>query len=160
MEQIRTVLPVLGFDFLRDASKPAKSAAAGAGTTSTESPVFVLQIPKHKIQARAQEVDGEFFVLAGSLAKASWSETSHTYHDLYEQLIEDGVLAPHSSGSLHFTADHMFSSPSAAAGVISGRAANGRTDWKVEGTGQTYGGWQSQQVSGAGQADDQCPDAS
>ncbi|MCR9186632.1 MAG: GIY-YIG nuclease family protein [Halieaceae bacterium] len=146
-EQIRTVLPVLGFDFLRDTSKPVTTAVAG---TALESPVFVLEIPKHKITARAQEIDGEFFVLAGSIARASWSPNSHTYRDLYEQLIQDGVLAPHSSGSLEFTADQMFSSPSAAAAVVSGRAANGRTQWKVEGSGQTYGEWQDQQVSSLG----------
>ena len=150
MEQIRTVLPVLGFDFLRDTSKPVKSAPSGAVTASTESPVFVLDIPKHKIHARAQEVDGEFFVLAGSLARAHWSPNSHTYRDLHEQLGEDGVLAPHSSGELQFTADQVFSSPSAAAAVVSGRAANGRTQWKEEGTGQTYGEWQDKQVSTAG----------
>ena len=147
MEQIRTVLPVLGFDFLRDASKPVKSTPAGAVAAATESPVFVLDIPKHKIHARAQEVDGEFFVLTGSLARASWSPKSHTYRDLYEQLCEDGVLVPHSSSSLQFAADQVFSSPSAAAAVVSGRAANGRTQWKVEGTGQTYGEWQDVQVS-------------
>lgn len=143
-EQIRTVLPVLGFDFLRDTSKP--TALAG-GASASESPIFVLEIPKHQIKARAQEVDGEFFVLAGSIARASWSPNSHTYRDLYEQLNEDGVLAPHSSGALQFTADQMVSSPSAAAAVVSGRSANGRTQWKVEGTGQTYGEWQDQQVS-------------
>ena len=146
-EQIRTVLPVLGFDFLRDTSKPVKPAE---NTPASESPIFVLEIPKHQIKARAQEVGGEFFVLAGSIARASWSPNSHTYRDLYEQLNEDGVLAPHSSGALQFTADQMFASPSAAAAVVSGRAANGRTQWKVEGTGRTYGEWQDQQVSGEG----------
>jgi hypothetical protein len=144
-EQIRTVLPVLGFDFLRDTSKPVTLAG---DAPASESPVFALEIPKHQIKARAQEVDGEFFVLAGSLARASWSPNSHTYRDLYEQLSQDGLLVPHSSGCLEFTADQMFSSPSGAAAVVSGRAANGRTQWRVEGTGQTYGEWQDQQVSG------------
>ena len=155
MEQIRTVLPVLGFDFLRPSSKPAKPAG---DTSTSESPIFSLEIPKHKVKARAQEIDGEFFVLAGSIAKASWSPNSHTYRDVYEQLGKEGVLTPHSPGKLQFTTDQVFSSPSAAAAVVSGRAANGRTQWKIEGTGQTYGEWQDQQVSGVGMADDQCPD--
>ena len=146
-EQIRTVLPVLGFDFLRETSKPAKLLPVVVGETSPDSPEFVLEIPKHHIKARAQEVDGEFFVLAGSIARATWSERSHTYRDLYEQLGKEGVLAPHSAGTLQFTADQMFSSPSAAAAVVSGRAANGRTQWRVEGTGQTYGEWQDEQVN-------------
>ena len=147
-EQIRTVLPVLGFDLLRDTSKPVTHAGTDA---ASESPIFVLEIPRHQIKARAQEVDGEFFVLAGSIARASWSQNSHSsYQALHEQLSNEGVLAPHDSGSLQFTADQMFSSPSAAAAVVSGRAANGRTQWKVEGTGQTYGEWQDQQVSALG----------
>lgn len=147
-EQIRTVLPVLGFDFLRDTSKPLTITGDGL---ASESPIFVLEIPKHQIKARAQEVDGEFFVLAGSIARASWSQSSHSsYQALHEQLSKEGVLAPHASGSLELTADQMFSSPSAAAAVVSGRAANGRTQWKVEGTGQTYGEWQDQQVSAQG----------
>jgi hypothetical protein len=145
-EQIRTVLPVLGFDFLRDTSKPVTPAG---DVSASESPIFSLEIPRHKIKARAQEIDGEFFVLTGSIAKASWSPNSHTYRDLYEQLAKDGVLAAHASGSLQFTADQMFASPSAAAAVVSGRAANGRTAWKIENIGQTYGQWQDEQVSAA-----------
>jgi hypothetical protein len=33
--------------------------------------------------------------------------------------------------------------------VISGRSANGRTTWKAEGSGLTYGEWQDRQVSAA-----------
>ncbi len=146
-EQIRTVLPVLGFDFLRDTSKPL---TISEGTSASESPVFALGIPKHNLKARAQEVDGEFFVLAGSLARATWSNNSHSgYKALHQQLLDEGTLVPHERGTLQFAVDKMFASPSAAAAVVSGRAANGRTQWRVEGTGRTYGEWQDQQVSGA-----------
>ncbi|PLW81302.1 DUF4357 domain-containing protein [Kineobactrum sediminis] len=144
-EQIRTVLPVLGFDFLRDTSKPVTPAG---DTSASESPVFTLEIPKHNLKARAQEVDGEFFVLAGSLAKATWSSNSHSsYQALHEQLLEERSLVPYGEGLLRFAVDTMFASPSAAAAVVSGRAANGRTQWKVDGDGHTYGQWQDQQVS-------------
>lgn len=149
-EQIRTVLPVLGFDFLRETSKPVKTSTTQGASTSSESPIFTLEIQRRKLMARAQEVDGEFFVLAGSLARATWSSNSHSnYKALHEQLREEGSLVAHEEGSLQFAVDKMFASPSAAAAVISGRAANGRTQWKIEGTGQTYGEWQDQQVSGA-----------
>ena len=46
-----------------------------------------------------------------------------------EQLLKDGVLAP-AAGHLVFTKNHEFSSPSAAAAVIHGGTANGRTAWK------------------------------
>lgn len=57
-----------------------------------------------------------------------------------------------SDGTRVFNEDQSFSSPSAAAAVVSGRSANGRTSWKVEDRGMTYGEWQDQQVSAAAEA--------
>ncbi len=79
LEQIRTVLPVLGFEFLRDASRPPSrdavegAAWAGGGEDGTaESPRFRLTVPKHGITAYGQELEGEFFVLEGSQARSEW----------------------------------------------------------------------------------------
>jgi hypothetical protein len=146
-EQIRTVLPVLGFDFLRDTSKPVKSTPATEGTAPNESPVFVMDIPRHNIHARAQEIDGEFFVLAGSTTREKWSSKHPSYQALYQQLTGDGVLCPGPEGVVEFSKDQMFSSPSAAAAVVAGRPANGRTAWVTEHGGQTYGAWQNSRVS-------------
>lgn len=154
LEQIRTVLPVLGFDFLRDSSRPA----ANPGTqpsAALESPFFVLEVPKYNIKARAQEVDGEFFVLQGSLAREEWVGTDRGYKTLFNQLVEDQVLVQTDNGLTSFTSDQAFSSPSAAAAVISGRSANGRTQWAVEGSSKTYGDWQDEQV-GAVSSETQC----
>jgi hypothetical protein len=148
-EQIRTVLPVLGFDFLRDTSKPIKSMPAQGQSAPEESPIFVLTISKHNIQARAQEIDGEFFVLEGSGAREKWASTPHNYEALYDQLTADGILSTGADGKVSFSQDHVFSSPSAAAAVVAGRPANGRTDWTTEQGGITYGAWQDLQVSGA-----------
>ncbi len=46
-----------------------------------------------------------------------------------EQLINDGILVA-SNGHLRFTKNHEFPSPSAAAAIIHGGTANGRTAWK------------------------------
>lgn len=147
-EQIRTVLPVLGYDFLRDATKPSVELAHGQVSRLDESPTFFLQIPKHGIQARARELDGEFIVLAGSQAKPEFASQSHsTYQMLHEQLAESGVLVPDTEGLLKFASDESFSSPSAAAAVISGRSANGRTAWVIEHKGQTYADWQEEMLN-------------
>ena len=146
LEQIRTVLPVLGFDFLRDSTRPASQPKTQPAEPQ-ESPYFVLELPKHNINARGQEVDGEFFVLQGSLAREEWVGTDRGYKTLFNQLLEDRILIPTDRDLTTFTADQVFSSPSAAAAVISGRSANGRTQWAVEGTGKTYGDWQDEQVS-------------
>lgn len=147
LEQIRTVLPVLGFDFLRELTKPSSATITSSNQSVSVSPRFVAEIPKYKIGAMAQEVDGEFFVLKGSKARSSWGGVEGGYKVLFNQLVADGVLQLDENGLMAFSDDHAFSSPSAAAAVVSGRNANGRLDWKVEGSGQSYAAWQDQQVS-------------
>jgi len=134
------------FDFLRDSSKPSQAAQSKA-PPDAESPQFALELPKHHIRATGQEIDGEFFVLKGSQARHAWIGAPGGYENLFKQLCEDGVLVPSDKHACVFADDHGFSSPSAAAAVISGRSANGRIAWTVEGSGQTYGAWQDQQVS-------------
>ena len=151
MEQIRTVLPVLGLDFLRETSRPLREPEATTAAEPEASPRFTLEVPRHGIRATGQEIDGEFYVFKGSLARGSWVGTERGYQSLYNQLCEDGVLVE-SDGTRIFNEDQSFSSPSAAAAVISGRSANGRTSWKAEGKGLTYGEWQDQQVSAAAEA--------
>ncbi|XKF14942.1 GIY-YIG nuclease family protein [Halomonas sp. BLK-85] len=148
VEQIRTVLPVLGLDFLRQRQSPLTQSkeqpALQAHTTN-----FELNIPKYKIAAWAQEVDGEFVVLAGSKARERWASSTDyaSYKPLYQQLTEEGVLVADEAGDVSFTRDHAFSSPSAAAAVVSGRPANGRTAWVEKISRKTYGEWQDQQVN-------------
>ncbi|WP_111748846.1 GIY-YIG nuclease family protein [Salinisphaera orenii] len=145
-DQIRTVLPVLGFDFLRPT---ARTAAPVEQSQTDQSPIFVLSIPKHAIKAKAREINGEFVVLEGSVARNEWVGPTGGYQALFHQLCNDGVLATGDNGLRVFTSDQEFSSPSAAAAIISGRSANGRIAWSVESTGQTYSAWQDQQVSAA-----------
>ncbi|MOA50881.1 hypothetical protein D3C78_1739550 [compost metagenome] len=57
------------------------------------------------------------------------------------------MLVAESPEHLVFSDDYAFSSPSAAAAVVCGRAANGRTSWVAGGTGQTYAAWQEQQLT-------------
>ncbi|WP_018878680.1 GIY-YIG nuclease family protein [Thioalkalivibrio sp. ALE28] len=153
LEQIRTVLPVLGFEFLRDSSRPpSKDVVAGALVASPDedtSPRFRLMLPKHGITAFGQEVEGEFFVLEGSQARAEWVGPAHGYQRLHQQLCEEGVVVEGGDGILQFARDYAFSSPSAAAAMVSGRTANGRVEWRREETGQSYGEWQEQLVAEA-----------
>jgi hypothetical protein len=147
-EQIRTVLPVLGLDFLRETARPSREPEATLATEPEVSPHFTLEVPRHGIRATSQEIDGEFYVFKGSLARGAWAGTERGYQSLYNQLCEDGVLTE-SNGTKIFNVDQSFNSPSAAAAVVSGRSANGRTSWKTEESGLTYGDWQDQQVSEA-----------
>ncbi|MCC6077423.1 GIY-YIG nuclease family protein [Pseudomonas sp. GCM10022188] len=147
LEQIRTVLPVLGFDFLRELARPSTVSAPSPAAPVSRSPLFTLEVPRYRITAQGQEIDGEFFVLKGSKARADWVGTERGYRGLFRQLVAEDVLVAESPEHLVFSDDYAFSSPSAAAAVVCGRAANGRTSWLVDGTGQTYAAWQDQQLT-------------
>lgn len=147
LEQIRIVLPVLGFDFLRELTKPSAPTTGTTAAPVSRSPRFTLEVPRYRISAQGQEIDGEFFVLKGSKARAEWVGTERGYQGLFKQLVAEGVLVV-DGDHMQFSDDYAFSSPSAAAAVVSGRSANGRTSWLVEGTGQTYAAWQELQLNG------------
>ncbi len=147
LEQIRTVLPVLGFDFLRELSKPSAAVSTSLVAQVSSSPRFNLEVPRYGISAQGQEIDGEFFVLKGSKARVEWVGTERGYQGLFKQLVAEGLLVAQGSDNQVFSDDYAFSSPSAAAAVVCGRSANGRTSWVVEGTGQTYAAWQDQQLN-------------
>lgn len=147
LAQIQIILPVLGIDWLREPHLPAKATHPTATPAPILSPRFITKIPRVGIKAHAQEVEGDFFVLAGSLARAEWTGIAGGYQDLHQQLCHEGILEPYALGLRRFTKDYAFASPSAAAAVVSGRSTNGREQWKLESTGQSYATWQNQQLN-------------
>jgi hypothetical protein len=69
---------------------------------------------------------------------------------LHNRLVLEGTLVPEpGSMMMRFAHDQVFASPSAAAAVVAGRQANGRTDWKTEGSGVSFGNWQDQGIDQA-----------
>jgi Domain of unknown function (DUF4357) len=147
--QTKIVLPVLGVNIFRATTPKPPGPPNGGETVSVQaSPVFELHLKKEDIIARAQEIDGEFTVLAASQARHSWTGVEvHGYTALRQKLEKDGTLVAAESGvSMRFAYDHVFPSPSAAAAVVAGRSANGRNEWKRPGSGLTYGAWQNQGV--------------
>lgn len=66
------------------------------------------------------------FVLKGPELELSGKTADHNYRNLYQQLVSDGVMVSDGSEYLMFKDDYAFSSPSAAAAVVYGRAASGR----------------------------------
>lgn len=148
MEQIRTVLPVLGYDFLRERPKVTAVAISGVNLPfESSSPLFMMSVPKHGISAQAREQNGDFVVLRGSTARDRWTSSHAGYQSLYQQLVTEGVLSDVNAGVRQFASDYAFSSPSAAAAVISGRPANGRTAWTTADGGETYAHWQEQRIN-------------
>lgn len=143
IENIQMVMPVLGLDLWRATPKPTAKGAQ----ESVNSPEFVLISQKTGLSAKAQEIDGEFVVQAGSIARTNWTEKNwnNGYKKLHEHLQQIGILVPESEGVLRFAKEYVFSSPSAASAVIMGRADNGRKSWRTS-DGTSYGEWQSKQL--------------
>ncbi|MCD2444346.1 GIY-YIG nuclease family protein [Agromyces sp. SYSU K20354] len=151
LSQVQIVLPVLGITELRPTRPliaPVIESTEGRVLAERTSPTFRFEVPRYGISARAQEVDGEFTVLEGSIARAAWVGTHRHpgYQQLHESLLSDGTLQQDNDELARFTKDVVFSSPSAAAAVVSGRAANGRTSWLDTITGVNFGEWQNRGI--------------
>jgi hypothetical protein len=96
--------------------------------------------------AEGTETPDGFVVLAGSMARTETTAGFQNYQrELRQSLIQDGVIQTTPEG-LRFVRDYLFNSPSTAAAVVLGRAANGRTEWKDE-TGKTLKQIQSESVA-------------
>jgi len=115
------VLPLLGVSaFEQKESKTVASART-----------MLFLNPKSKtITAKGYAQAGGFIVCEGSLAVSRESEAIHPYMSAHRRdLLAKGVLVV--DGEVYrFTQDYDLDSPSTAAGLLLGRAANGRLEWK------------------------------
>jgi hypothetical protein len=147
LAEIEVLLPVLGFDVLRQ-------AAESGGTNGKREPTGpIFTFTEAGTHARAKESGGEFVVLAGSLARVKETNTIHEgARAQRRQLVEDGVLVKTPDG-LHyrFEKDTAFSSPSSAAGTVYGGSVSGPFYWRREGDGISYKEWRQQQLAQAQQ---------
>jgi hypothetical protein len=107
------------------------------GLTVFEKTVVTKSSSRHQFKieakgifARGYETPEGFVVLQGSTAVCSEVPSIHRYlSDLRKDLQSQGVMIPRGD-HLEFAQDYLFNSPSTAAGVVQGRSANGRIDWK------------------------------
>lgn len=82
------------------------------------------------IEARGIDSPEGFVVRAGSTAVKAEVPSIHAYLvELRRTLLGKGVLTD-AGDILRLAQDYTFNSPSTAAGVLLGRSANGRIDWK------------------------------
>jgi hypothetical protein len=139
IDQLRIILPLVGFDLFR----PRRPVWTTPTTGADGDPVFTFSTGA--ASARARETEDGFVVLAGSTGKTATSGTFQAgYRALRERLLGDGSLVPGSSAELLvFATDVIFASPSAAAAVVAGRSASGPVEWKIAETGQAYRDWRA-----------------
>lgn len=140
LDQLRLMLPVLGFDFLRPPATKEHLIDTAAAPKLTMSEVGTL--------ATAREIDGNFVVLKGSTARRQGSPSWDSYVTLRDELVAQGKLVASNDERYEFAEDVEFSSPSAAAAVVAAANRNGRIAWKLAG-GQTYAQWKEAQVAKA-----------
>ncbi len=149
LSQLQIVLPVLGVKAIcvHETRAPVGEQSENA------SPVFRLTHAKHGIDVRAQQIDGEFTLLTGSIVAAAVRHSDNyrestarayaSYRALQERLVADGSIRI-GDGHSTVTRDIVFTSPSTAGVIVMGRSFNGRDAWvSSEGT---FGQWESRGV--------------
>lgn len=144
LNELRLILPVVGVDFLRKPNTERKQSEASAAPPDPE---FFVNHLKKGIAARAIETEGEFVLLKGSLGSLneaqSFSEKLKSFRDA---ILESGRAIKLDETTFETTEDISFSSPSAASVFLFGTSRNGRSDWLLQGQGQTYGDWKDSQL--------------
>lgn len=138
LETSDLVLPALGVRIFQPNTRPSKVFENNQNDGARDT--FFIESARNNLKADAY-IDGpDFVVISGSTARSTWIGTkAHNlgYATLHEKLIARGVIQV-TNGNAVFTENYAFRSPSAAAAIIHGRAANGRTEWKHTETNLTY----------------------
>ncbi|HQR42053.1 MAG TPA: GIY-YIG nuclease family protein [Gemmatales bacterium] len=117
LQDILSIFPLLGLGVFEK-------------TETTKKPIDMLFIDAKGIKASGYEDAKGFVVVKGSQLVKDEVPSIHQYlSTLRKDLLAQGVIANNGSHFV-FAQDQVFNSPSTAAGVIQGRSANGRTDWK------------------------------
>ncbi len=119
LDEVLLCLPVLGLNVLERPTGPPPEAK-------------LLYLKAKGLEARGYESTDGFVVLAGSQAASTEVPSIHRYLlQLRAGLLQHSLLKQEGS-HLVLLQDYEFGSPSTAAGVMIGRSANGRTEWRDE----------------------------
>jgi len=120
LSEMLLCFPVLGINMFT----PSDSASTHAHATE-------YRLAGKGIEAHGTETPQGFVVYARSNASAFEVPSCQSYvREIREALRSNGVLIE-TNGSLTFSQDYVFASPSTAASVVLGRSANGRVEWKT-----------------------------
>lgn len=154
INELKIVLPMIGVNVFRSRSSVAGTTQPSPSRVT--SPEFYLSVPRRGIAGRAVQVDGEFTILKDSIGAssvktgdfaASTANAYRAYQVLHDKLIADGSLTLEGQHA-RFTRDVVFSSPSTAGAVLTGRSCNGRKQWLTT-DGLMFGVWEQQGVDDA-----------
>jgi hypothetical protein len=145
LDELLVVLPLLGVNAFEIPAAPApheRTAIPASATPSAAKVIPPLSIEPLYLrgpggaQGQGAERAEGFVVFEGAMARVQAVPSTHSFLlRLRDELIKHGLLV-HDGTVLRLTQHHVFDSPSTAAGVFLGRAANGRIEWK-DGDGRT-----------------------
>jgi hypothetical protein len=144
LDTLYMVLPTLGVTMFTSQKRAVTPVAALSQPVAR----FQIDAPKMGLHATAILGDGEFIVELGAVARIWIGQGEHNYgyRALQDQLLASGVMV-REGDKARFTANYAFNSPSAAATVVFGRPANGRTEWKHIGSNVTLHTWEAGQLT-------------
>lgn len=118
LQDILSIFPLLGLGVFEKT------------VTTTKKPGDLLNIDSKGVKASGYEDAKGFVVVKGSQLVKAETNTIHQYMStLRKDLLAQGVIVDQGQ-HYAFAQDQVFTSPSTAAGVILGRTANGRIEWK------------------------------
>ena len=145
LSQLQMVFPVLGFGFLQPRAVTVVSPDADG---KSQSPLFCLNLVG--AEAKAREIGDSFVVLKGSTARKQGPKVWTSYKTLRDQLLADRRMVDSDNPDFYvFAEDVEFSSPSAGAACVNAGNSNGRINWKVADTGETYQQWHDKKLGAA-----------
>ena len=128
LEQIKLILPVMGFKFLISSTADQKPIETSEDSTVHET----YYIKTKTFKATMTETDQGYIVAKGSEAKKSLSNScTETYINMRRKLVETKIMVENGD-KLIFAEDAVFNSPSAASNMVLGRNSNGFTEWVSE----------------------------
>ena len=117
-ETIRILISTLGFPLFDRIQKPQKKD--------------VLVCKGKDAYAEGEYTEDGLIVFANSTANLQETKTAGPWvTNMRAKLLEQGILQADTE-VYRFTADHVFSSPSAAAAAVLARRANGWVEWKYK----------------------------
>ena len=145
LDELMVILPLLGVNAFEIPAAPASTqpkTVPGSellSTVNAKPPLGIEPLYLHGpggAQAQGADRAEGFVVFEGATARLQAVPSTHSFLiRMRDELIKQGLLVA-DGNLLRLTHHHVFDSPSTAAGVLLGRATNGRIDWK-DGEGRT-----------------------
>lgn len=146
LREMLVIFPVLEVTAFQPAGASHPATQVSGEHSSTQTP---LHLKGPLTEATGADTADGFLVRAGARGRAQAVPSMQEWlKNIRDGLLKEQILVP-DGDQLNLTQDYLFDSPSSAAGVLLGRAANGRAEWK-DASGNTLKQLQVQALQSSG----------